>query len=218
MNSAPCAKESRAARARVEAAVSGETAWRQAPPADAGRTAAPRHWPHAPHRDGARGRERCRGEPAHDADRIAAADPAQRLVQLTEELGRLAGEIAHVTKSAPATKDGPDARFIRGLIRARHRRVAAFGADLFADPVWDMMLDLLAARLEGRPVSTSSLCIAAGVPGTTALRWIRLLTQRGLFVRVADPRDGRGVLVQLSDDAAERLLAHLASSSRALSF
>jgi hypothetical protein len=33
---------------------------------------------------------------------------------------------------------------------------------------------------------------------------------RGLFVRVADPRDGRGVLIELSDSTAERLLALLA--------
>ena len=90
-------------------------------------------------------------------------------------------------------------------------RSAAFGADLFADPVWDMMLDLLAARLEGRAVRTSSLCIAAGVPTTSALRWIRELTERGLFVRVPDPNDRRGVLIELSDEAAERLMEHLAA-------
>jgi len=36
-----------------------------------------------------------------------------------------------------------------------------------ADPAWDMLLDLTAARAESRAVSVSSLCIAAGVPTTT---------------------------------------------------
>jgi hypothetical protein len=135
------------------------------------------------------------------------------LFELTEELGRLAGEIAD--GEAPAPGQALDSEFVRGVIRARQRRSAAFGADLFADPVWDMMLDLLAARLEGRAVRTSSLCIAAGVPGTTALRWIRELTDRGLFVRVPDPLDGRGVLIELSDDTAERLLGHLAAATEA---
>jgi Winged helix DNA-binding domain len=176
----------------------------------------PRHPLHAPHREGARAPERPAGGRRHGSvvdDALKTADPAQRLLNLTDELGRLAGEIAQGAKEKPA--GGVDAGFIRGVIRARQRRSAAFGIDLFADPVWDMMLDLLAARLEGRPVSTSSLCIAAGVPGTTALRWIRQATERGLFVRVADPRDGRGVLVELSDDTAERLLGHLAESAQA---
>jgi hypothetical protein len=148
---------------------------------------------------------------AHPAAAPRGPVAARRLVELTEELGRLAGEIADTAAAAPA--QALDCEFVRGLIRQRQRRSAAFGADLFADPVWDMMLDLLAARLDGRAVRTSSLCIAAGVPTTTALRWIRELTERGLFVRVADPLDGRGVLIQLSEDAAERLLAHLASGT-----
>jgi hypothetical protein len=143
----------------------------------------------------------------------AQSDPAKRLLELTAELGRLAGEIV---EAAPvADGQGPDAKLVRGIIRARRRRAEVFGADLFADPVWDMMLDLLAAQLEGRPVSTSSLCIAAGVPGTTALRWIRQATARGLFVRIADPRDGRGVLVALSKDTADRMLKQLAAGGAA---
>ena len=182
-------------------------------PSAGGWAGAQRHLPGGPHWQSARSLERPaarRGPPGDDSE------SAQRLLLLTEELGKLAGEIAEASKPHPAPPAEVDAGFVRRLIRARKRRVAAFGADLFADPVWDMMLDLLAARLEGRRVSTSSLCIAAGVPGTTALRWIRLLTERGLFVRAADPRDGRAVLIGLSDDAAEQMMAHLATSCRSL--
>lgn len=142
----------------------------------------------------------------------AGGEEAERLLALTSELGRLAGEIAQAAR--PFAGDGrrPDAQAVRALIRARRDRAASFGADLFSDPAWEMMLDLLAARLEGRPVPTSNLCIAAGVPTTTALRWIRQLTERGLFVRSADPSDGRGVLIALSDETAERLLDHLAGA------
>jgi hypothetical protein len=158
------------------------------------------HWTAAPRR------------PQRDPRAAAAAGApvaARRLVELTEELGRLAGEIAQVEAAAPAP--ALDSAFVQGLIRQRRSRAAAIGADLFADPVWDMMLDLLAARLEGRAVRTSSLCIAAGVPTTSALRWIRELTERGLFVRIPDPNDRRGVLIELSDQAAERLMEHLAA-------
>jgi hypothetical protein len=151
-----------------------------------------------------------RASPQAAASAAAPADPAQRLLDLTKELGRVAAALAH---GAPdPAPPGIDAAFVRGLIHARRQRAAAFGADLFADPVWDMMLDLLAARLEGAAVRTSSLCIAAGVPPTTALRWIRELTDRGLFVRASDPQDGRGVLIELSDEAAERMIGCLAQS------
>lgn len=176
--------------------MSGESTTRRSAAVGARWTVAPRHPPRNPNAQ---------------APRSPVA--AQRLFELTAELGRLAGEIAEGEAPAPAL--ALDSEFVRGLIRQRQTRSAAFGADLFADPVWDMMLDLLAARLDGRAVRTSSLCIAAGVPSTTALRWIRELTGRGLFVRVPDPQDGRGVLIQLSDDAAERLMEHLAAGMQA---
>ena len=43
-----------------------------------------------------------------------------------------------------------------------------------------VLLDLFAAELEGNRVSVSSLCIAAGVAPTTALRWIARMTDMGL--------------------------------------
>jgi DNA-binding MarR family transcriptional regulator len=92
------------------------------------------------------------------------------------------------------------------MIAARASRAAAFGPDLFADPAWDMMLALLLARLERRPVSVSKLCLASGVPQTTALRWISALVARGLLERSADPGNGRRILVDLTDAAAARLL------------
>src|SRR3546814_8312141 len=64
---------------------------------------------------------------------------------------------------------------------------------------------LMAAHLSGQRVSVSSLCIAAAVPATTALRWIRALTDHGLFLRQADPSDGRRVFIALSDKAAEAM-------------
>lgn len=88
---------------------------------------------------------------------------------------------------------------VRALLRARRLREQILEPDLFADPAWDILLDLMAARLENTRVSVSSLCIAAAVPPTTALRWIRQLTDRGLLERQADPRDGRRIFIGLSE-------------------
>lgn len=87
---------------------------------------------------------------------------------------------------------------------------------MFADPVWNMLLNLMAARLSGEQVSVSSLCIAAAVPPTTALRWIRQLTDRGIFVRQADPADGRRVFIALSDDVAAAITQWYATRRRIL--
>ena len=49
-----------------------------------------------------------------------------------------------------------------------------------------------------RRVTVSSLCIAAAVPSTTALRWLKTLVDRGLLIRRADPTDLRRVYIELS--------------------
>jgi predicted transcriptional regulator len=87
---------------------------------------------------------------------------------------------------------------VRAILRARRLRDQLLPGDLFADPAWDIMLDLMAAHLEGNSVSVSSLCIAAAVPPTTALRWIQQLTDRGLLLRRADQHDGRRIFITLS--------------------
>lgn len=115
---------------------------------------------------------------------------------------------------APVDEEALDAATVRDLIRARRMRADVLPDDLFADPAWDMMLDLLAARLEHERVSVSSLCIASAVPPTTALRWIRTLTERGMLMRQADPHDGRRVFIALSDEAAQALCRWFAASRR----
>jgi DNA-binding MarR family transcriptional regulator len=101
--------------------------------------------------------------------------------------------------------DRQRAKAVRRMLRQRRMREQYFPADLFADPAWDMLLDLYAARLERQPVSVSSLCIAAAVPATTALRWIKTMTDAGLFAREADPHDGRRIFIALAEGAFDAL-------------
>lgn len=99
---------------------------------------------------------------------------------------------------------GPAAPIYR-MIRQRRLREQFLPHELFSDPAWDMLLDLYAARLEKRRVSVSSLCIAAAVPSTTALRWIKNMTDAGIFERQDDPMDGRRIFVTLSNKTAEAM-------------
>ncbi|ANI78068.1 hypothetical protein EP837_01655 [Sphingobium sp. EP60837] len=117
----------------------------------------------------------------------------------------------------PATDASPlSAAQVRDLLRARRLREEFLPGDLFADPAWDMLLDLLAARLEQERVSVSSLCIASAVPPTTALRWIRTLTDKGIVQRQADPHDGRRVFIALADETVEALTRWFMASRRFL--
>jgi hypothetical protein len=149
------------------------------------------------------------------------------LQQLSDEAARIAGVLASLAddeageageagEDGAGSKDGPvvDAGLIRAIIRARRLRDSYFKGGLFADPAWDMLLDLMAARLERHRVAVSSLCIAAAVPPTTALRWIKTLTEKGLLVRCADPADGRRVYIELSDEAARALAAYIRAAQR----
>lgn len=159
-----------------------------------------------------------------------------RLQQLAEEVGRIARALAgyaepgatpsHVVsdgligyRAGPAPNRASASQVIRAediraMIRLRRERDRMFVGELFADPAWDMMLDLMAAKVERLKVAVSSLCIAAAVPPTTALRWIRTLTDLGIFVRVADPTDGRRVFIELSEAAAAKVLGYLGEAKR----
>lgn len=106
----------------------------------------------------------------------------------------------------------PDPRLVRQMIAGRQARARFFDPELFADPAWDMLLDLTAAHAENAKVSVTSLCIAAGVPATTALRWLKQMVESGIFERVADTSDRRRAFIELSDtslDAMSRYFEHV---------
>jgi hypothetical protein len=99
----------------------------------------------------------------------------------------------------------PDPRLVRQIIRQRQACARFFDGELFADPAWDMLLDLTAARAEHTRVSVTSLCIASGVPPTTALRWIAQMKEAGLVERVEDEADKRRAFITLTDKAADAM-------------
>jgi hypothetical protein len=92
--------------------------------------------------------------------------------------------------------------------RARRRRDRFLPAELFGEPAWDLLLDLFAARLHGRLISVTSACYAAGVPPTTALRWLGLLEEQGLVERTKAETDNRVSWIRLSDSALRQMCAY----------
>ncbi len=94
----------------------------------------------------------------------------------------------------------------RRLTGQSRSRAAAFGphARLFRDPAWDMLLAAFAlGSSTGLPIK--SLSVSSGVPMTTALRYIGLLTRAGLIERMHNARDRRSTLVRLTDEGRRRM-------------
>lgn len=145
--------------------------------------------------------------------RIAEQDSAESVVTDKPVSFRPApaGAFQPFPNEAPAEENSLSGKAVREMIKLRRLRDSYFAANLFADPAWDILLDLMAARLEDRPVSVSSLCIAAAVPPTTALRWITAMTDSGILVRQNDPDDARRVFIGLSSETERGLRQYLAA-------
>ena len=111
--------------------------------------------------------------------------------------------------SVPAAVSAQSVAAAQRMVRERLRRTQFFNADLFADPAWDMMLDIFLAEAEGRETPVMNLCLSSQVPETTTLRWVKTLEHEGIFVRQKDEHDQRRMLVRLSPSAAEAMASYL---------
>jgi DNA-binding MarR family transcriptional regulator len=124
----------------------------------------------------------------------------QRLAE-AERLRDLAlGHRAEITDAA-----------IRSILAARRLR-DQFLAPPIGDPAWSILLEALAARLGGRRLSMTDLGAAARLPPAIARRWIARLIARGLLARSPARGNERIVLVDLTDETADRLRAYLAAA------
>lgn len=103
---------------------------------------------------------------------------------------------------------------IRKILEARRLRTKFFDANLFADPAWDILLDLYRAHLAQQRISVTSVCFGAGVPVSTALRWLNALEERGLARRSQDPLDGRRFFVELTHSGMSAMAGYFAASGR----
>jgi len=167
-------------------------------------------------------------EPFHHGGHESDEERSRRLTDGMARISRFAADFVHNQPVTGASElgdrrtrfDGEPAighavrpQDVRRVIHRRQLRSKFFGQfggeALFEDPAWDMLLDLFAAELEGTQVSVSSLCIAAGVAPTTALRWIAKMTEMELFIRHPDPADRRRAFMTLSPRASEAMHAYM---------
>ncbi|HYE28402.1 MAG TPA: hypothetical protein VEA61_09245 [Allosphingosinicella sp.] len=138
----------------------------------------------------------------------------ERLQTLKIEVSQLAEALAAMSVAAVGTRREAAAAQvtplgIRAMIKARSMRSAYISNVPLGDPAWEVLLDLLAARLENKQVSASSLCIAAGIPSSSAMRLIDTLANRGVVIRSRDPRDARRTFIELSNTCESQLRNYL---------
>lgn len=99
---------------------------------------------------------------------------------------------------------------IRSILKIRRGRCEIFGEGLFSDPAWDILLELLAARLGNRKLTLSELNEVA--PESVVARWIAALEERGLLVCELNQFRPDAFWVALSDDCAGRMVRFLSNT------
>ncbi|APZ97433.1 hypothetical protein BWQ93_02205 [Sphingopyxis sp. QXT-31] len=103
--------------------------------------------------------------------------------------------------SVPISFDEGRAAEAARMYKERRLRDRFLPSNLFAEPAWDMLLDLYRAHYRKSDVSICSLCLASCVPTTTAHRWIDTMEDAELFKRTCDQTDRRRIFVELTEGA-----------------
>jgi len=101
----------------------------------------------------------------------------------------------------------------RRLSAARRVRDRIFGRELFPNPAWNILLELLIAAEEGRNVTIKSACVAAGVPQSTALRHIAHLIEVRLTARAQHPSDARSAYLKLTERGRAKMVSFISLSA-----
>lgn len=136
-------------------------------------------------------------------------------VEPVEALSGTSLEIADQVK--PAIDNAEVVATLRSLIHSRRLRDRFFQDARFGEPAWDILLDLALAWYENKSVSASSVCIASGVPMSTAMRWINEMVEANLIERWIDPTDGRRNLVQIAPATRNAMLRYISALKQASS-
>ena len=101
------------------------------------------------------------------------------------------------------------------LYQERRLREKFFrNADVFGEPAWDILLDLMIAKCLNKQISVTSACIASSAPLTTALRWIGAMVDGGLITRTSDEHDRRRAFVQLTENGYSMIKDYLEKLDR----
>ena len=74
-----------------------------------------------------------------------------------------------------------------------------------ADPAWKLLVTLAQTPEGSAKASVTGIAHGAGVPLTTALRYIGAMELEGILERVAHPADRRQVMIRLTEEGRRKL-------------
>jgi DNA-binding response OmpR family regulator len=98
-----------------------------------------------------------------------------------------------------------DLQVLQWLRDIDEQRLKALDGVVEMDATWNMLAELLRARITKRRISVTSLCLASRGPVTSALRRVERLLRDGLITYTLDPKDRRRKYVELTGDGASRM-------------
>jgi DNA-binding MarR family transcriptional regulator len=102
-------------------------------------------------------------------------------------------------KETPSNQLSPEALLERAqsMLRVRRAREQLFCRSMFGEPAFDLLLCLY-ARSGKQETSLTSLARTAGIPNSSAMRWIRYLADKRLVELTNSSLDRRAICVQLT--------------------
>jgi CheY-like chemotaxis protein/DNA-binding MarR family transcriptional regulator len=115
---------------------------------------------------------------------------------------------------SPARPEDTSLRTLKLLQKLQEARSSIFGEAVMPEPAWEMLAELMRARLAGQHLSVTSLALSSKSPMTTALRRIEDLIQGGLAARMPDPADRRRTYVELTPEGMARMQLFLEGFAR----
>ena len=113
---------------------------------------------------------------------------------------------AYIYKSGATRRELPlDLQVLHWLRDIDEQRSKALGGIVKTDASWNMLAELLRARITRRRISVTSLCLASRGPVTSALRRLDQLLADGLVTYTLDPQDRRRKYIELTVEGANRM-------------
>ncbi len=152
----------------------------------------------------------------------------ERLLPLHQKIGRIVQDLAK--SSFESISSDPQAlasmteplevseEAVRAAIRAWRERSNYLPGELFSDPAWGMLLELLQAEIQQRRVSLPRLCKVSAVSANSAVRWLKALENRALVVRRVDPHNDRSEFMELAPKASAALRRYFHDAVTAADF
>ncbi len=156
--------------------------------------------------------------------RVAAESSggSRELLQIADTARALADDMRRTSEQGTGVTSGQGAgrpeeaslRTLKLLQKLQEARNSIFGEAVMPEPAWEMLAELMRARLAGQHLSVTSLALSSKSPMTTALRRIEDLIQGGLAVRLPDPSDRRRTYVELTPEGMARMQLFLEGFAR----